>query len=286
MQNQVARKPSGPFGAIGKLAFPYFLLNINQAYEFKSEGGLQIEKEISFHEIKTEADRDILAQTVRHCFEGEPGTYFTNPLMQNFISREAEMEAMVAYVLAGTNTTGYWGRIVRYQNEVAGFVLYQVNAESAMGELFGVVPEFRKIGLSRDIGAFVVNTFSGRKIINHIKLQNKPSIKTHLRLGFEPGQLILNVHVVSLLSVKGNSLQKEGRFKNLSELENVLAGEVPETDNSISAKQVVIKVSDFIFNEPAVVKLEKFEFDHNSILVRKVEQNNQLQSIKYRYLNK
>lgn len=105
-------------------------------------------------------------------------------------------------------------------------------------------------------------------------------------MGFEPGQLILNVHVVSLLSVKGNSLQKEGRFKNLSELENVLAGEVPETDNSISAKQVVIKVSDFIFNEPAVVKLEKFEFDHNSILVRKVEQNNQLQSIKYRYLNK
>ncbi len=95
-----------------KLAFPYFLLNINQAYEFKSEGGLQIEKEISFHEIKTEADRDILAQTVRHCFEGEPGTYFTNPLMQNFISREAEMEAMVAYVLASTNTTGYWGRIV------------------------------------------------------------------------------------------------------------------------------------------------------------------------------
>jgi hypothetical protein len=269
-----------------KLAFPYFLLNINQAYEFYSEGNLPVEKEISFHEVKTEIEKEILAQTVRQCFEGEQGTYFTNPLMQNFISRQAEMEAMVGYVLTSTTTPGHWARIVRYRNEVAGFVLYQVNAETALGELFGVIPEYRKLGLSRDIGAFVMNTFSGKKIINHIKLQNKPSIKTHLRLGFEPGQLILNVHVVSLLSVQGKSLQTTAQFGSNSEMDSLFASEIPETRQSASAKQVAVKVSAYNFNQPATIKLHKFEFDGSFVLIKKVEQNNSLQSIQYWYINK
>jgi GNAT superfamily N-acetyltransferase len=185
-----------------KIGFPYFLLNINQAFELESKGALAIDGEVSFEAIKSANDKTLLAETVRQCFEGEPGTYFTNPLTKNIISKAAEMEAMIAFAVENCTAENYWAQLAKYEGKVAGFVLYSFHENTANGELFGVLPAFRKLGIGKDIGAHVINTFAGKRIVNHIKLQNLASIKTHLALGFEPGQLILNVHVVSLLSIK------------------------------------------------------------------------------------
>jgi hypothetical protein len=184
------------FIEMDKLGLPYYILNILHIYE-RLAGHMPLTQNVSFREVMTEEDRTLLKNIIRLSFDGEAGTYFSNPALVSTLDADKELASMIEYVLDSIGEPDRFVRIVDLEGQAVGFLYYQVHGGVARGELFGIVPEYRRRHLSVEIGKLVLNQFAGMKVNNSIKIQNLASIRTHIALGFYPTDAIINIHILN-----------------------------------------------------------------------------------------
>lgn len=252
-----------------KLGFPYFILNVVQSYEKASLGGYQVSDKLKFQRINSVEDQEALENVIRACFSDYPGTFFTNPYLTGLITPEQEIQAITSFVISSLESSNYWIRLVKYEDLNVGFVMYRVSEIESFGELFGIIPEFRRNALSKEVGALVLNTFRDKRVVNHVKIQNIPSVKTHIKLGDSPKETIFNIHLVSLLRLNDDTA-KERELLSLDELSR--------TSSSKTYRVMFRKID---FHHPLRLIEKKINSDVAQLTVTKIFQNKIFKGVQY-----
>lgn len=268
------------YSCLELLGFPYFILNINHVFEIIPCEKYPINKNITFKIIGEQASVELLKTIVQNCFFDSSGNFFRNPLTSGVVSKEMELTAMTTYVVEKIHDSNYWLRLIYFKKVPIGFVLYKLFGDILTGELFGLVPEYRQKGLSKDIGAYVLNEFQNRRVINHVKIQNIPSIRTHFSLGLKLTQTILNVHLVSYLQSKDFS-------ENLVPLsvhdyKNLLFGRILSSQNSIAVennKSITLSTPDWTI--PVFFSQRTVSLKNSKLNIYKIFQKNKVIGVSY-----
>jgi len=187
------------YALLDYLPYKYYLLNILQVFEFSFNSDpepMQLHQ-LFFKSYISQEDKSTMIDLVKKSFATNGGSYYYNPGSVGKYSSADEINSMAAYMAEQFHDDiTRWTKLVYYNDAVVGFVSYYLNEQFAVGDMFGVLPEYQKMGIGREIGNYVLHELGKiKRVKNCVHIQHTASLNLHYSLGMHPTGVVLNFHI-------------------------------------------------------------------------------------------
>ncbi|MCB0755338.1 MAG: GNAT family N-acetyltransferase [Flavobacteriales bacterium] len=164
-----------------------------------------INQEVKYRLCRKE-DHQILTELIRSTWCHYPIGYYRSSNLSHILTKQKEMECLTSYYcenFCGTvSNQRMW--ILELENRPVGFVSAQIQENGIISTIAGILPEFQRNGLCKDMISWIklqcLNN-SKKWFITGSRVENPASWKTFLKCGLTPTRFDHVYHIEPMLGL-------------------------------------------------------------------------------------
>lgn len=195
------------FDQMQSLGFPYFINSIlyRNKIDYNEKANQSLPDGFRY-ETFDGSKKEIFINLVEDVYYNGGGVNYSNKLYQTLINPQKEKDAVRSYFLDfdSSKQSSKVAWMLKKDNDYVGFVCGEFTGDEFEGLWYGMLPKFRKKGISHLLITIIHNECLARGtkyFFNDVQFQNIPSQINVMKQGVMPNESYLNFTLMPLLSL-------------------------------------------------------------------------------------
>lgn len=218
------------FNNLDELGIPYQVFAVNYHNIKAAQTPKPYDNDLYSYELCTPEREDLFKELVEKVTGTRSWPEYHSGLFRMFIEKQQERELAVNYFSSFMHhkRPEAYGYFIKYKDEYAGVFMGDAVGDTFYGTLYGILPEYRNLGLSKQIYEFMDHVCAELDLAwfkNDVSIFNIASQRSSVGRDLVPTEIYFNVILFPLLSGSGQPIGEQqvspGRSVNKQLIRNL-----------------------------------------------------------------